>query len=392
MASISARGKNLYFDFRYKGVRCREYTKLDDTPANRKKAEKVLRKMNAEMELGQFEYRNYFPDSKLALRFDSEKRIHGVPLFKEFVEQWFGEIKVTYRESQKRTVRARIDTHLNPFFGNKPVSTINKPDVLEFRSHLSSLPGRHSETMSASAINHILCSLNLVMDEAADRYEFINPCTGVKRLRVPKTVVDPFNLEEVQSIIKHVRPDFRNYYITRFFTGMRTAEIHGLKWQFVDFERREILIRETVVLGNTEYTKNDGSQREIKMSQPVYDALLEQHKATSELSEYVFCTRNGSFLSNNNVSKRVWQPLLRYLGLKHRRAYQTRHTAATLWLASGESPEWIARQMGHTSTEMLFRVYSRYVPNLTRNDGSAMERLLSQHIHTSDHDQPNNNK
>ena len=57
-----------------------------------------------------------------------------------------------------------------------------------------------------------------------------------------------------------------------------------------------------------------------------------------------------------------------------------RHTAATLWLASGEAPEWIARQLGHTSTEMLFRVYSRYVPNLTRQDGSAMDRLLKQHI------------
>ena len=33
--------------------------------------------------------------------------------------------------------------------------------------------------------------------------------------------------------------------------------------------------------------------------------------------------------------------------------------------------------MGHTTTEMLFRVYSRYVPNLTRRDGSAMSRLLA---------------
>jgi integrase len=57
-----------------------------------------------------------------------------------------------------------------------------------------------------------------------------------------------------------------------------------------------------------------------------------------------------------------------------------RHTAATLWLASGEAPEWIARQLGHTTTEMLFRVYSRYVPNLTRNDGSAMDRLLTKNF------------
>jgi len=57
--------------------------------------------------------------------------------------------------------------------------------------------------------------------------------------------------------------------------------------------------------------------------------------------------------------------------------------AATLWLASGENPEWIARQMGHTTTEMLFRVYSRYVPNLTRRDGSTFEALLDQTLSTN---------
>ena len=69
--------------------------------------------------------------------------------------------------------------------------------------------------------------------------------------------------------------------------------------------------------------------------------------------------------------------LLQVLGLDRRRPYETRHTCATLWLAAGEAPEWIARQLGHTTTEMLFRVYSRYVPNLTRRDGSAFENLVS---------------
>jgi integrase len=83
-------------------------------------------------------------------------------------------------------------------------------------------------------------------------------------------------------------------------------------------------------------------------------------------------------LDFKNVTNRVWYPILRYLGLTQRSPYQTRHTAATLWLASGESPQWIARQLGHSTTEMLFRVYSRFVPNLTRQDGSAFERLLLQ--------------
>jgi integrase len=109
---------------------------------------------------------------------------------------------------------------------------------------------------------------------------------------------------------------------------------------------------------------------------PVYDALKEQYEATGKLSKYVFCNREGKPLDHNNVTKRVWYPLLRALNLKKRRPYQTRHTAATLFLASGENPEWVARTLGHSTTEMLFKVYSRYVPNLTRQDGSAFERLL----------------
>ena len=106
--------------------------------------------------------------------------------------------------------------------------------------------------------------------------------------------------------------------------------------------------------------------------------LRAQHKVTGEQT-MVFCNSVGNPLSHHTVTNKVWHPLLRYLGLNKRRPYQTRHTAATLWLAAGESPEWIAQQMGHSTTEMLFKVYSRYVPNLTRQDGSAMERLLTEH-------------
>ena len=128
-------------------------------------------------------------------------------------------------------------------------------------------------------------------------------------------------------------------------------------------------------MGSMDYTKNDHSQREIAMSTPVYDALQEQINRTKDRT-FVFCNAEGHPLNYNNVAKRVWYPLLRHLKLLPRKPYQSRHTAATLWLAAGENPEWIARQMGHATTEMLFRVYSRYVPNITRQDGSAFEALL----------------
>jgi integrase len=200
---------------------------------------------------------------------------------------------------------------------------------------------------------------------------------SLKSLKVRKSDVDPFTLDQVQRLLTVVRADFRDYFAVRFFTGMRTGEAHGLKWKYVDFERRLILVRETFVLGEDEYTKTDFSQRDIQMTQVVYDALRRQRAVTGRRSDCVFCNREGKPIDNKNFVTRIWQPLLRHLGLPQRRPYQMRHTAATLWLASGEAPEWIARQLGHASTEVLFRVYSRYVPNLTRRDGSAIDRLLA---------------
>ena len=239
-------------------------------------------------------------------------------------------------------------------------------------------PGRGDKAgLSSKRINEIMGTLRQILAEAADRFEFTSPAVNIKRLRVRKTDVMPFSLDQVQTILSTVRADFKDYLQVRFLTGMRTGEINGLKWKYVDIENRLILVRETHVLGEDDYTKTDGSQRDIQMSQPVRDALLRQKEITGRVSEYVFCNLLGQPLDNTNFTKRIWYPLLRHLGYDLRRPYQMRHTAATLWLAAGEAPEWIARQLGHTSTEMLFKTYSRYVPNMTRQDGSAMERLLA---------------
>ncbi|MGZ8258225.1 MAG: site-specific integrase, partial [Methylotenera sp.] len=265
-----------------------------------------------------------------------------------------------------------------PYFGEKMVSSIRREDILDFRSQLAKVPGRKSQTLSARRINAIVLGLRQILNEAADRYNFTTPGQRVKPLKIKRQDISPFTLDEVNLMLKTVRADYRDYFIVRFFTGMRTGEIHGLKWKYVDFKIRQILIRETLVRDEMEDEgKTDLSIREIFMSDVVYEALMRQRGVTFKNSEFVFCNALGNPLNLNNITNRIWYPLLRHLGFELRRPYTTRHTAATLWLAAGENPEWIARQMGHATTEMLFRVYSRYVPNLTRNDGSAFNRLLS---------------
>lgn len=383
MASIRSRRGKLFVDFRYMNMRCRETTNLTDNLANRKKLAKIIEKMEAEITLGIFDYAAYFPKSEraqemTALADRAEACISRNPTFRQFSEIFYEERKIEWRPSYRQKTQIILNKYLLPAFGGKAVHAIKKSDLLTFRSSLAKVRyGKDGQSsLSVARINQIMILLRMILEEASDRHEFEMPYKNIKNLKQERPDVNPFTLSEVWLILKHVRADYRPYYTIRFFTGMRTSEIDGLKWDCINFDRREISIRGALVNGEMGPTKTLGSQRDIAMSQLVYDALQEQKARTFGKSEFVFCNSQGNPMEYRNVNRRVWKPTLALLGLKHRRAYQTRHTAATLWLAAGENPEWIARQMGHSSTEMLFRVYSRYVPDITRQDGSAMDNLL----------------
>lgn len=143
-----------------------------------------------------------------------------------------------------------LDSSLKPGFGKTPVGDITKADIMAFRAKLAKRRGRGTTGLiSPKTINSHMTILRTVLDEAAERFDFESPYKNIKPLKLRKTYIEPFSLQEVQRIIDNVRPDYRSYYMARFFTGMRTGEIDGLKWKHVDFAAREILVRETLITG-----------------------------------------------------------------------------------------------------------------------------------------------
>jgi len=375
----------LVLDFRYQKERCREQTLLDDTAANRRRLEKLLEKVEQEISIGIFDYARTFPNSPRAKKFSRDsQQLNGAPLFSEFVEEWWQENAFRWKRSGIKNMQSTLDKHLLPEFGPIAINAIGKGHILKFRSRLAELPGRCGSKLSPKRINNILQPLKSILDEAAERYGFVSPFRAIKRLPVNKSDVNPLSLTELMRFLDNVRQDFRDYYAVRFFTGMRTGEIDGLRWKNVDLERGLIYVREAYTYGEMDTTKTPGSIRDVQISSLVRDALIRQRKITIGISEFVFCNRDGKQLDQANVTKRIWYPTLKRLGMEKRRPYQTRHTAATLWLAAGENPEWVARQLGHASSQMLFQTYARYIPNATRQDGSAIEALMQQTLKTEE--------
>jgi len=374
MASIQRTRKgHLYLEYDVDGRRCHEYTDLPDVPENRV----VLARRLAEI-LGDARHRAVSTSGAAAAPAAAPSQ-ETAREFAHFARQWYAENMVGWKPSVAVEFHGTLEKHLIPRFQGRHTATITASQIKQFRTALAALPGRQGRRLSPKRINNILVVLRLVLTDACTQAGTPNPFAGIKRLKVPKADIRPFNLDELSAFLAGVRRDYYDYYVVRFFTGMRPGEVDGLQWDDVDWRNRSLRVRRTRQRTGLNDPKTEGSTRDLDILPPVLAALTHQHGVSGTRSAYVFCTRNGTSRDHNLITRRVWYPTLDRLGIARRTPYQTRHTFATLMLAAGENPEWIARQLGHTDTTLLFTVYSKFVRNLTRQDGSAVMRVIEEH-------------
>jgi integrase len=398
MAKVRVRPETgtLYVDFQFRGVRCREQTALADTPANRRAVEALAKRIAREIAKGCFDYGRTFPDSLRAAQFGAVDRPadalpaarSAAPTFKDFAETWVRENSPRWRARYAENTRTTLDRILLPAFGHLPLDAIGRGELLGFQASVAERRGRAGQTISAKRINKLMMLAKAILNEGCDRHGLTSAARTIKPLKQKRTEVMPFTLEEVQLLIARVRADYRPYLTVRLLTGLRTGEADGLQWQDVDFDRGCFQVLRTHSRDGDGEPKTQSSIRTVPMVPQVRQAFQQQKANALPDCPWVFHSRQGNPIDSVNFTNRIWYPLLRNLGLRKRPPYHMRHTAATLMLAAGENPEWVASTLGHSTTEMLFRVYSRFVPNLTRNDGLAFAGLMHARLNGSPPDAP----
>ena len=155
MSSVRKRSDGrLFFDFYYEGARCRELTNLTDSPENRRRMERVLAVIDAEISRGTFDYARTFPASRRAALFPHPRLPvqqvaagarpatwapqANLPAFAEFAGTWKSEKQVEWRVSYRLCIDSILETHLLPAFGTCRLDAIERGQVLQFRGLLAS--------------------------------------------------------------------------------------------------------------------------------------------------------------------------------------------------------------------------------------------------------------
>jgi integrase len=106
---------------------------------------------------------------------------------------------------------------------------------------------------------------------------------------------------------------------------------------------------------------------------PVVVPIVDRWSAGKSPGEWLFAAPAGGPLRETNWQRSVsWREAKATIGRPELRVHDLRHTAASVWLASGADPKVVQRVLGHATAAMTMDLYGHMID---RNLWDAAQRL-----------------
>ena len=101
--------------------------------------------------------------------------------------------------------------------------------------------------------------------------------------------------------------------------------------------------------------------------------IVDRWSAGKSPGEWLFAAPAGGPLRETNWQRSVsWREAKAAIGRPELRVHDLRHTAASVWLASGADPKVVQRVLGHATAAMTMDLYGHMID---RNLWDAAQRL-----------------
>ena len=342
---VEARGDSIRITWWCKNERHRQTLKLKPTKKNLIYAAQLRAEILRKIALGQFVREDYFP---------SAEGDPSIKTFSDIADAWLdGQSHLAL--STITEYRAMVNRYWRPKLGDFDITTITPTKLMEVvASHKWAMKTRNNALGPLKNIFELAVVEGLIP---------VNPTATIKNAKVQRPEPDPLTLGEVEALLKWMErePQWRNYFEFAFFSGLRTSELIALTWGDVDFFNKAVRINKAKVRKMVKDTKTN-TVRDVELSSRAVAALEAQKPFTFMKSQEIFLhPATGLPIVDDRPPRLFWVSALKACGMRQRDAYQTRHTCISLWLMAGLNAMWVARQAGHSSPQMTFSRYGRWI-------------------------------
>ncbi|NKY29453.1 tyrosine-type recombinase/integrase [Nocardia gamkensis] len=247
---------------------------------------------------------------------------------------------------------------------------------------------------AARSLKRTVETVSMVLDYAIERKllahnvaRAIKPKAGKKRKPLTYTPV------EVSKLLASLETDRDGHLWFLALSGLRRAEIGGLRWSGVDFAGKTI----TVHIGRAaaegkaveDDPKTEASVRTLPMDDEMVEVLRRAHRRQAadrlQLGEayrdgdYVACNEDGTPYHPDTLTHR-WAKAVKKAGVRHIRLHDARHTCGTTMHLRKVPLAVIAAWLGHADASVTARIYTHSQDEALREAAKTLGEVVSSRV------------
>jgi integrase len=371
----------------YDGQIYREPLGVQANKNTRADARRLGSTIQLELSAHSFDYALRFPNSKrleaLGLRNSITTGLAASMTVTSFIESvWLPSKQGAVKESTLCYYReVAVPLIGRSPIGEKSLSALTPESVDEWRNWINERKKGNGAPLSARRKNMALDVLSQMIELARERKRIQEDLlVGVRSFKDDGQIqpieeddfadtdedneeANPYTPEEIEKLIAAAGGWERALLTLYFFTGVRRGEALALTWPKVYLDRDCALINRTLTARHGITTpKTKSSRRIVQFGPRVRNELIQQRQRVQLRSRFVFPNQQGEKINVRWATDTVWRRIVEKAEVSHRSIGQCRHSFAVVALKQRKPLNWIQRQMGHTTLQMLFKHYLRWIP------------------------------
>lgn len=309
---------------------------------------------------------------------------------KEWLEKWLSDKELSLKKITLQSYTHRVQ-HIIESIGNVELYQLSKDEIHAFYKELKQknkaiYNGKKKVVTDKRLSSRTIYDTHKVLKMAllqAYRDERIprDIATQIESPKLKKSNHKILKPEEVNKLLNSARGDQQYCAIyLGLFCGMREAEVLGLTWDDVDFNKQVIQVVRTLDNEDEDNAVSDGTKtkagtRPVEIDEEITEVLLTQKRLVENYKKnakglyqdnnLVCPTSLGTPMNPSNLRRSLYR-IIKKADITRVTYHELRHSHASLMVKSGAEIKSLSEKLGHSSIRVTLDIYSHVLPGMQR--------------------------